>query len=51
MDEVYGQENEFINLDLELSISYYENLNIEFEFDIYAEYTSETYGNIDVSLP
>ena len=50
MDKVQGQEDEFINPDIEVFISYFENLNIDSEFDIYEEYTSENYGNIDVSL-
>ena len=50
MDEVQGQEDEVINPDIEVFISYFENLNIDSEFDIYQEYTSENYGNIDVSL-
>ena len=35
---------------IQIFISYFENLNIDFEFDINEEYTSEIYGNIDVSL-
>ncbi|XP_057517960.1 uncharacterized protein LOC130798880 [Amaranthus tricolor] len=50
MDEIKGQEDEFINLDIEVFISYFENLNIDSEFNIYKEYTSENYENIDVSL-
>ena len=50
MDKVQGQEDEFINPDIEVFISYFENLNIDSEFDIYEEYTSENYGSIDVSL-
>ena len=41
--------DEVINPELEVFISYFENLNIDFEFDINEEYTSEIYGNIDVS--
>ena len=57
MVEVQVQEEEFINpdievfiSDIEVFISYFENLNIDSELDIYEEYTSENYGNIDVSL-
>ncbi|XP_057540736.1 uncharacterized protein LOC130818589 [Amaranthus tricolor] len=50
MAEVQFQEEEFINPDIEVFISYFENLNIDPEYDIYDEYTSENYGNIDVSL-
>ncbi|XP_057548274.1 uncharacterized protein LOC130826727 [Amaranthus tricolor] len=50
MAEVQIQEEEFINPDIEVFISFFENLNINCEYDIYNEYTSENYGNIDVSL-
>ncbi|XP_057538135.1 uncharacterized protein LOC130815663 [Amaranthus tricolor] len=50
MAEVQIQEEEFINPDIEVFISFFENLNIDCEYDIYNEYTSENYGNIDVSL-
>ena len=50
MAEVQIQEEEFINPDIEVFISYFENLNIDSEFDIYEEYTSKNYGNINVSL-
>ncbi|XP_057535332.1 uncharacterized protein LOC130813510 [Amaranthus tricolor] len=50
MDEVQDQEDEVINPDIEVFISYFENLNIDSEFDIYQEYTSENYGNIDEEI-
>ena len=50
MVEVQVQEEEFINPNIEVFISYFENLNIDSEYDIYDEYTSENYENIDVSL-
>ena len=50
MAEVQVQEEEFINPDIELFVSYFENLNIDSEYDIYEEYTSKNYGNINVSL-
>ncbi len=42
--------DEVINPEIEVFISYFENLNINSEFDINEECTSEIYGNIDVSL-
>ena len=39
MAEVQFQEEEFINPDIEVFISYFENLNIDSEYDIYDEYT------------
>ena len=50
MDEVQGQEDEVINPDIEVFISYFENLNIDYKFNNYEEFTSENYGNINVSL-
>ena len=50
MVKVQVQEEEFINPNIEVFISYFENPNIDSEFDIYEKYTSENYGNIDVSL-
>ena len=41
----------FNNPNIEVFISYLENLNKESEFDIYEEYISETYENRDISLP
>ena len=39
------ERDEVINPDIEVFISYFENLNIESEFDINEEYTSEIYRN------
>ncbi|XP_057545828.1 uncharacterized protein LOC130824826 [Amaranthus tricolor] len=47
MVKVQLQEEEFINPNIEVFISYFENPNIDSEFDIYEKYTSENYGNID----
>ena len=35
---------------MEVFISYFENLDITNDYDIFKEYTSETYGIINVSL-
>ncbi|XP_057543983.1 uncharacterized protein LOC130823380 [Amaranthus tricolor] len=50
MEDVQGEADEVINPDIEVFISYFENLNIDSEFDINEKYTSEIYANIDVSL-
>ncbi|XP_057526577.1 uncharacterized protein LOC130805810 [Amaranthus tricolor] len=50
MVEVQVQEEQFINPDIEVFISYFENLNIDTEFDIYEEYTSKNYGNIEEEI-
>ncbi|XP_057548140.1 uncharacterized protein LOC130826576 [Amaranthus tricolor] len=49
MADVQIQEEEFFNPDIEVFISFFEILNIDCEYDIYNEYTSENYGNIDLT--
>ena len=49
--EVQDQKDEFIKPIIKVFISYFKNLNLESQFDIYEKYTSENFKNIDVSLP
>ena len=50
MDELEALQDDFINPNIEVFVSYFENLSIDSEFDIFEVYTSANHGNIDVSL-
>ncbi|XP_057550537.1 uncharacterized protein LOC130828589 [Amaranthus tricolor] len=49
MDENANYDENF-DSDMEVFISYFENIARMNDYDIFEEYTSETYGGIDVSL-
>jgi hypothetical protein len=48
MDDTNLDEN--FDPDIEVFISYFEQLGLIDDYDVFEDYTSETYGNIDVSV-